>query len=109
MSEVRTGRRSTDNPRLLRPRGHWQQYKGGVYRCMVFLTAKEAGSFSVVAAHLPGVAGRGSSEREALANVVEAFASAIRLYRDRGVGVPWMKTPVDHERGALERWVIVRA
>lgn len=109
MSEVTTGRRHTDNPRLLRPEGEWHKYEGGVYRCMVYVAPEETGVFSVIAAYLPGVASQGDSEREALANITEALTGAIRIYKELGQEVPWTKTPVDHERGALERWVVVHA
>lgn len=107
MSEVRTGRRSTDNPTILRPKGEWRHYNGGVYRYMVYLTPGKEGGFSVVAARLPSVTGQGHTEREALANIVEAFKGVIARYKEQGVHIPWTKIPVEPEPGALTRWVIV--
>jgi predicted RNase H-like HicB family nuclease len=109
MSEVKTGRRATDNPRVLRPEGQWRQHKGDMYRCMVYLTPEDEGAFSVVAAHLPGVASQGNSEEEALANIIEAFEGAFSVYKEQGVRIPWTKTPLEPERGAVPRWVIVHA
>ena len=109
MSEVKTGRRETDNPRIIRPKGEWRQHKGDMYRCMVYLTPEDEGGFSVVAAQLPGVASQGSTEQEALANIVEAFEGAIAVYKEMGQGIPWTKTPLEPERGAVLRWVIVHA
>src|SRR5262249_25063656 len=109
MSEVRTGRRRTDNPTILRPEGEWRHYKGQVYRCMVYLAPEEEGGFSVVAASLPGVASQGDTEQEALANIVEAFVGAVALYKEQGVDIPWTKTAIEPERGAVPRWVIVHA
>jgi len=109
MGEIKTGRRKTDNPRINRPEGEWQEYKGGVYRCLVYLTEEDEGGFSVVAAQLPGVASQGDSEQEALANIVEAFQGAIEVYKEQGAGIPWLKTPEEPERGAVQRWVIVHA
>ncbi|MGH7174240.1 MAG: type II toxin-antitoxin system HicB family antitoxin [Gemmataceae bacterium] len=108
MSEARAGRRSTDNPTILRLKGEWRHYNGGVYRYMVYLTAKEEGGFSAAAARLPGVASHGSTEQETLANIVEAFKGAIARYKELGVDIPWTKTPVEPESGAGTRWVIVR-
>lgn len=108
MSKARAGRRSTDNPVILRPKGEWRQYKGGVYRYMVYLTAHEKGDFSAVAARLPSVTSQGSTEQEALANIVEAFKGTISRYKEQGVEVPWMKAPAEPERGAMTRLVIVR-
>jgi predicted RNase H-like HicB family nuclease len=109
MSEVKTGRRSSDNPTIIRPKGKWQEYGGGVYRCMVYLTAEDEGLFSAVAAQLPGVASQGRTEQEALDNIVEPFEAAIAPYKEQGTAIPWSKTPVEPGRGALTRWVIVRA
>ena len=108
MSEARSGRRSTDNATVLRPKGEWRQYKGGVYRYMVYLIPEEKGGFSAVAARLPAVASQGSTEQETLANIVEAFKGAIAHYRQQGVDIPWTKTPIEPECGAVTRWVIVR-
>lgn len=109
MNKARTGRRSTDNPTILRLKGEWRHYKGGVYRYMVYLTPKEEGGFSAVAARLPGVTSQGSTEPEALANIVEAFKATIARYKEQGVDVPWLKTSTEPERGAVTRWVIVHA
>jgi predicted RNase H-like HicB family nuclease len=107
MSEARAGRRSTDNPAVLRPKVEWRQYKGGVYRYMVYLTPKQEGGFSAIAARLPSVSSQGSTEQEALANIVEAFKKAIARYKEQGVAIPWMKAPVEPACGAITRWVMV--
>jgi predicted RNase H-like HicB family nuclease len=74
---------------------------------MVYLTPEEKGDFSVVAAHLPGVASQGETEQEALANIVEAFKRTIAHYKEQGVDIPWTKTPIEPNRGAVTRVVIV--
>lgn len=107
MSEARAGRRSTDNPTVLRPKGEWRQFKGGVYRYMVYLTPEQEGGFSAVAARLPSVTSQGSTEQETLANIVEAFKRVIARYKEQGVAIPWTKTPIEPEREAVSRWVIV--
>ena len=106
MQLAKTGRRSTDSPRILRPHKKWQQHKGGVYRCLVYLMPED-GRFSVVSADLPGVASQGDTEPEALANIIEAFQGALMVYQDQGAPIPWTKEPVEMERGAEKRWVIV--
>lgn len=108
MSEVRTGRRSTDNPTILRAKGEWRHFTGGVYRYMVYLSPEEKGAFSVVAARLPGVSSQGGTEQEALANIVEAFKEAIAFYKNQGIDIPWTKAPREPGCGALTRWVIVK-
>lgn len=107
MSKARAGRTSANNPILLRLKGEWRQCKG-VYRYFVYLTPEEKGGFSVVAARLPGVASQGNTEQEALANIVEAFKRAIAHYKEQGVDIPWTKTPIEPNRGAVTRVVIVR-
>jgi len=76
---------------------------------MVYLIAEDEKGFSVVAAHLPGVASQGKTEQEALANIIEAFEGAFSVYKEQGVRIPWTKTPLEPERGAVPRWVIVHA
>lgn len=107
MSKARAGRRSTDNPTVLRPKGEWRHFKGGVYRYMVYLTPEPEGSFSAVAARLPSVTSQGSTEQEALANIVEAFKKTIARYKEQGVAIPWTETPIEPASGAVTRWVIV--
>lgn len=108
MSKARSGWTRKDNPRLPSPEDEWRQCKG-VYRYFVYLTPEEKGDFSVVAARLPGVASQGNTEQEALANIVEAFKSAIAHYKEQGVDVPWTKTPIEPPRGSVTRVVIVRS
>ena len=95
MSEARAGRRSTDNPTILRAKGEWRQFKGGVYRYMVYLTPEQEGSFFAVAARLPSETSQGSTEQEALANIVEAFKKAFARYKEQDVAIPWTKIPID--------------
>ena len=108
MREARAGRRSTDNPTVLRPKGEWRQFKGGVYRYMVYLAAEQEGGFSAVAARLPSVTSQGSTEQEALANIVEGFKRAIAHYKEQGAPIPWTKAPIEPASGAVTRCVIVR-
>jgi predicted RNase H-like HicB family nuclease len=108
MREARAGRRSTDNPIILRAKGEWRHYKGGAYRYMVYLAPQEQGGFSAVAARLPGVANQGSTEQETLTKIVETFKEAIARYKEQGVDISRTTAPVEPEPGAVTRWVIVR-
>ena len=87
----------------------WREHKGGVYRCPVDLAPEEDGSFSVVAASLPGVASQGGDEREALANITEAFQAVMETYKEMGKDIPWLATPSESEQGSFRRWVVVHA
>ena len=80
--------------------GDWRLYKGGVYRCMVYLTAEDKGNFSVVAATLPGVASQGDTQEEALANISEALQAAVGVYKEDEAAVPSSPTPIE---GGLEK------
>lgn len=58
------------------------------YVCSVRCIPEDVG-FSVVSLDLPGVASQGETADEALANIREALAGAIRFYLDRDGKVPW--------------------
>jgi predicted RNase H-like HicB family nuclease len=92
---------------VLRLTGDWQQHKGGVYRCIVYLTLEAEGGFSVESANLPGVASQGETEEEALANIKEAFEGCFESYKAHGEAIPWLTPPREPEPGALQRVVIV--
>ncbi|MBX9628790.1 MAG: hypothetical protein K2X82_33660 [Gemmataceae bacterium] len=77
---------------------------GRVFRCQVYLYQRPAG-FLAVAAALPGVAGIGANEAEALADVTRAFKAVIPGYVADGGRVPWLPDPARAETGALTRWV----
>jgi len=89
--------------------GRWAEHApGAVYRCPVYLSPGEGGLVSAVAATLPGVASQGRSPAEALANVREALAGAIRVYRDAGESIPWAEQPRRPDgRLAVIRWVVL--
>ena len=100
MSEARNFWRGSGNPIPIRPKGEWRQCKG-VFSYMVYLTPLKEGGFSVVAARLPSVTSQGSTEKEALANIVEALKQAIAYYKEQGVDIPRTKIPVEPDFGAL--------
>jgi predicted RNase H-like HicB family nuclease len=78
-----------------------------VRKCSVYLIPEEEGGFSVISTDLPGVASQGETEEDALANIREAYMSAIRCYEEDGGSVPWLKTPEEPESGSIPRTVFV--
>jgi predicted RNase H-like HicB family nuclease len=91
--------------------GGWKGHHGNLYRCRVYLypDPEGEGGFSAVAAGLPGVASQGETERQALANIAEALAGVISVYKESGGKVPWADRPREPEPGAITRWVFVKA
>lgn len=75
--------------------------------CTVHLIPEEDGGYSAIAADLPGVASQGETEQEALDNIREAYASAIRCYKQHGKTVPWLNTPEPSEPGSVTRSVVI--
>ncbi|HVC97358.1 MAG TPA: type II toxin-antitoxin system HicB family antitoxin [Pirellulales bacterium] len=59
-----------------------------VYRVCVELIEEDDG-FSAIACDLPGVASQGDTAEEALRNVAEAYAGAIKSYLHHGEEIPW--------------------
>jgi predicted RNase H-like HicB family nuclease len=89
--------------------GEWTEYPAGAaYRVPVYLEYGPDGRVSAVAATLPGVAGQGKDDQEALANVREALAGALRVYREEGVPAPWVERRGDPGGPwSRARWVLV--
>jgi len=67
----------------------------------------EDGGFYVYASRLPGVCSQGENEKEAIANIVEAFRGAIQEYLDSGSEIPWQENWFERPAGAIERWMLV--
>ena len=80
---------------------------GRMFRCEVHLYPQPAGGFVAVAAALPGVAGTGATELEALADVTRAFEAAIPGYLANGGSVPWTAGATLLE-GGLVRFVFAK-
>lgn len=76
-------------------------------RCSVYLVPEDDGGFSAISTDLPGVASQGETEEEALANIQEAYESAIRSYKQDGETVPWLSTPEKPEPGSIPRSVVI--
>jgi predicted RNase H-like HicB family nuclease len=89
--------------------GEWKVHpSGAAYRCQVYLIPEDDGRFSVIASTLPGVASQGKDEQDALANIREALAGAIQVYRDEKKKIPWKERPDEPDvPGTLTRWIVV--
>jgi len=79
-----------------------------VYNCHVLLAPPDAEGWIVArSSNLPEVTDRGRSEREALANVVAAFKTAIIHHTAEGGEVPWAAQPPEPQPGDQQRWIAV--
>lgn len=86
--------------------GDWKVYHGDAYRCQIHLAPRTGGGYAAVAATLPGIAGEGATEQEAMANVAQSLATTITGWKQSGATIPWgeaAKSPA----GAMTKWVIV--
>jgi hypothetical protein len=82
----------------------WKQYTGGVYRCQVFVSKLDDGTFLATATQLPDVSARGATEVESLTNVNTTLVAAI-TQRRTDAGVPWVPPPDNPPAGVVVRWV----
>ena len=86
------------------PGGSYQP-AGKTYRCQVYLYPRSDGGFLAVAATLTGVAGAGTSEAEALADITRSFQAVIPMYTREGGKIPWQENPAEPQPGWKTRWV----
>jgi predicted RNase H-like HicB family nuclease len=111
MSDIKTGRSPSEREQWVKlPTTAWETPSKTLYRCKVIILfpAEEGnGLISVYAATLPGVASQGSTEKEALDNIVSAFEGAFAIYKEAGEDIPWEKASRELEHGAEVRWVFV--
>jgi predicted RNase H-like HicB family nuclease len=111
MSDIKTSRKSVGSTAVELPQSEWKRPSRTLYRCKViilFPPEEESGLIAVYAANLPGVASQGTTEEEALQNIVEAFEGVLATYRESGEEIPWQEdTNRQLERGAEVRWVFV--
>lgn len=77
------------------------------YECEVRLVDEEEGGYSVYVPELPGVVSEGDTYEQAISNIREALAAALRVYCDSDQPIPWDKA--DKPRKSDERcsWVTV--
>jgi predicted RNase H-like HicB family nuclease len=79
-----------------------------VFNCVVHVAPPDAdGAVVATVANLPGLIGRGRSEREALAQVVPQFKAAVARYHAAGEPIPWIDPPVVCPPGSVQRLIAV--
>lgn len=65
------------------------------------------GLVEATVANLPGVVGRGRSEREALAQVVPQFKALVAKHHAAGQPIPWLDPPLAPTAGQTQRLIAV--
>ncbi len=79
-----------------------------VFNCVVNVGPADAGGLIVATvANLPDLAGRGKSEREALAKVVPLFKDAVARLHAAGKPIPWIDPPTPPLPGQVQRLIAV--
>jgi predicted RNase H-like HicB family nuclease len=86
----------------------WERLAPRTFECKVLLCPEEGGGYSAHALRLPGVVSQGNDIEEAMANIEDAFCTALQAYLESG-DVPWSPNPVERTKGCLERWILVNA
>ncbi len=101
--------RRCDVERISLSASQWQPFGERTFECRVLLYPEAGGGFSAIAQRLPGVVSEGETEKEALANIDEAFRGAVAFYLDERGAIPWKDVAVERTEGCKERWIIVDA
>ena len=84
-------------------------FDGDAYECRVLLCPEPEGGLSAYAIRLEGVKGHGDTVEESLANLEEAFTSAILSYLRSGEAIPWgTVADLPSRDGCFERWILVK-
>ena len=79
-----------------------------VFNCVVNVAPPGPdGTVVATVANLAGLADRGKSEREALAQVVPAFKQAVAKYHAAGTPIPWIDPPTRAAAGESQRLIAV--
>ena len=79
-----------------------------VFNCVVNVGPPDPeGVIVATVANLPNLAGRGRSEREALAQVVPAFKQAVTALHAAGTPIPWIDPPTPAAPGQVQRLIAV--
>ncbi len=84
----------------------FREYTGGGYLCEIHLTHDLQNGFTAMAARLPSVSAKGSTEKEALEAITSALVVVAKLHRQQSGRVPWTE-PLLAPSGVLVRWVTV--
>ena len=79
-----------------------------VYNCVVIVSPRNAqGLVSARCSTVAGIDAAGKSEREALAQVVEAFKATIVRHLAAGLPIPWIDPPEQPSPGEQQRFIAV--
>jgi len=79
-----------------------------VFNCVVNVSPPEAdGTIVATVANLPGISGRGKSEREALAQVIPLFKDAVARLHAAGQPIVWIDPPTPPPAGHVQRLIAV--
>jgi hypothetical protein len=78
-----------------------------VFNCVVNVGPGADGIVEATVANLPGIAGRGKSEREALAQVVPQFKAIVAKHHAAGQPIPWIDPPTLPAAGQSQRLIAV--
>ena len=65
------------------------------------------GTVEAAVANVPGLVGRGRSEREALAQVVPLFKALVAKHHAAGQPIPWLDPPTPPAAGQSQRLIAV--
>jgi antitoxin HicB len=88
-------------------RNWWKYFDESTLECRILICPEDVGGFSVHAMNLPGVVSEGETVDEAIANIRDAFAGAIAVYREKGEKIPWAPAEVERTKDSIERWILV--
>lgn len=79
-----------------------------VFNCVVNVGPPDPeGVIVATVANLPDLAGRGRSEREALASVIPSFKDAVARLHAAGTPIPWIDPPTPPQPGQVQRLIAV--
>jgi predicted RNase H-like HicB family nuclease len=79
-----------------------------VFNCVVNVARPDADGVIVArVVNLPGIEGRGRTEREALAQVVPAFKVQVAALVAAGQPIPWIASPAAPAQGESQRLIAV--
>ena len=79
-----------------------------VFNCVVNVSPPDAGGTIVATvANLPGISGRGKSEREALAQVIPLFKDTVARLHATSQPTPWIDPPTPPGDGQSQRLIAV--
>ena len=78
-----------------------------VFNCIVLLRRNEEGKHAARVGNFDGLTAIGSSEREALADIVKAFKAKMAEFHERGEDPPFVDPPHAAAADEVTRWVPV--